>query len=81
MDKGASIALNNHTVETLSAALKTLAGQTGAQEQADPGDVTDPVVPAQLITRVVELTGGLGLLAINAEGPQLGKFESFDDAV
>ena len=49
--------------------------------QAVPGDVTDPVVPAQLITRVVELTGGLGLLAINAEGPQLGKFESFDDAV
>ena len=78
--EGANIALNSRTMDNLSAAAKTLAGQTDNQVQTVPGDVTDPAVPAQLITQTVELMGGLDLLVTNTGGPPSGKFESFDDA-
>ena len=79
-DEGASIALNSRTPDTLTSAAKTLSGQTGTQVVAVPGDVSDPAVPAQLITQTVEFLGGLDLLVTNAGGPPPGRFESFDDA-
>ena len=67
-DEGASIALNSRTPDTLTSAAKTLSGQTGTQVVAVPGDVSDPAVPAQLITQTVEFLGGLDLLVTNAGG-------------
>ena len=77
--EGANIALNSRTAESLSAAAQGLAQQTGVRVEALPGDVTDPAVPAQLITRTAELLGGLDMLVTNTGGPPSGKFETFDD--
>jgi 3-oxoacyl-[acyl-carrier protein] reductase len=47
---------------------------------AAPGDVSDPLVPEQLVAQTVAELGGLDLLVTNAGGPPPGKFETFDDA-
>jgi 3-oxoacyl-[acyl-carrier protein] reductase len=78
--EGAALALNSRDPAKLSAAAQAIAQETGAKVIAAPGDVSDPLVPEQLVAQTVAELGGLDLLVTNAGGPPPGRFETFDDA-
>src|SRR5204862_5893660 len=46
--------------------------ETGGSVLAIPADVTDPVVPAELVAAHVDRYGGLDILVANAGGPPPG---------
>jgi 3-oxoacyl-[acyl-carrier protein] reductase len=77
--EGCHIAINSRDVKKLEQAVQILAGEVDTKIIPVPGDVTDPQIPGQVITQVVETFGGLDLLVTNAGGPPPGAFESFDE--
>jgi 3-oxoacyl-[acyl-carrier protein] reductase len=79
--EGARVAINSRSQSSLELSRDAISHATGNQQiTALAGDVADPMIPAQLITRTVEALGGLDVLVTNAAGPPSGSFESFDDA-
>ena len=79
IQEGCKVVINSRTEDKLNLAAKELREETGGSVFPVPGDVTDPAIPASLISKSVELLGGLDLLVTNAGGPPPGAFESFDD--
>ncbi len=77
-EEGANVAINSRSPEKLSEAALKLR-KTGADIAVLVGDVTDPSVPAELVSNTVAAFGGLDILITNAGGPPPGKFDSLDD--
>jgi 3-oxoacyl-[acyl-carrier protein] reductase len=78
--EGALVAINSRNAENLSQAVAALIKQTGSKVIPVSGDVTDPLMPEQIISQTSQALGGLDLLVTNAGGPPPGKFETFDDS-
>ena len=78
--EGVHVAINSRNSEKLAQSAATISHLTGSQVIALPGDVTDPMIPEQLVLKAVQAFGGIDLLVTNAGGPPPGKFESFDDS-
>ena len=76
--EGVRIAINSRNADHLEAARLVLAGE-GCEVLTLAGDVTDAVVPKQLVEAVVAEFGGLDLLFTNAGGPPPAAFEAIDD--
>lgn len=79
--EGCRVAINGRNIASLESAANKLRAETGGEVVPVPGDVADPVIPAQLINSAIKALGNLDLLVTNAGGPPAGQFESFDDAV
>lgn len=78
--EGCRVTINSRDEDRVTQAAHLMSEQTGAEVYPAVGDVSDPAVPAELISQTVSQLGGLDLLVTNAGGPPPGKFESFDDA-
>lgn len=78
-NEGVQVAINSRDPDSITSAAKKLAEETGVQVLPLVGDITDPSVPAKLVSEAVEALGGLDLLVTNSGGPPAGKFEDFDD--
>jgi len=78
--EGVRLAINSRNPEKINASAQALAEETQAQVIPLAGDVSDPALPARLVTQAVAALGGLDILVTNAGGPPAGKFENFDDA-
>jgi 3-oxoacyl-[acyl-carrier protein] reductase len=78
--EGVRLAINSRSQAKINQAVETLSTETGQPVIGLAGDLSDPVVPVQLVTQAVEALGGLDILVTNAGGPPSGKFEAFDDA-
>jgi 3-oxoacyl-[acyl-carrier protein] reductase len=78
--EGCRVVINSRDEAKVSAAVKAIAGETGAQVIGLAGDVSDPDVPARLVGEAAHAFGGLDILITNAGGPPAGAFESFDEA-
>ena len=77
--EGARVALNSRSSGPLNAAAQRIHTETGSETMALSGDLTDPLVPTQLIASTVARFNGLDILIANAGGPPPGSFESFTD--
>jgi 3-oxoacyl-[acyl-carrier protein] reductase len=79
--EGSLVAVNSRNAENIRKAAKQINRETGANVLAIPGDLNDPEIPEQIISKTVEEFGGLDILIANAGGPPSGRFESLDDIV
>lgn len=77
--EGVHVAINSRDADAITSAAKKLAEETEVQVLPLAGDITDPSVPAKILSETVEALGGLDLLVTNSGGPAAGKFENFDD--
>ena len=78
--EGCRVVLNSRNHERLANAAMKISEETGVDVYPLAGDVSDPDVPAHLVSQAVDAMGGLDLLVTNAGGPPPGKFENIDDA-
>ncbi len=79
--EGCRVVINGREQIKITSAAEKLRLATGGEVFGLAGDVTDPAVPAALVSESARLLGGLDLLVTNAGGPPPGKFEAIDDAV
>jgi 3-oxoacyl-[acyl-carrier protein] reductase len=77
--EGTRVAINSRDPAGIGAAVRKLHAETATDVVPLAGDVSDPVIPAQLIQQTVDALGGLDILITNSGGPPPGKFEAFDD--
>ena len=78
--EGCRVAVNSRSEENARTAAEKIAAETGTQAIGLAGDVSNPLVPDELVARTVEAFGGLELLVTNAGGPPSGAFEAHDEA-
>jgi len=78
--EGCRVAVNSRDEGRISAAVKAIAKETGAQVIGLPGDLADPDVPERIVGEAARAFDGLDILITNAGGPPSGSFESFDEA-
>jgi len=76
--EGANLAINSRNPVHLNAAAQELE-QYGVVVRLLPGDVTDPAVPDQLVSRALSEFGGIDLLFTNAGGPPPAQFADIAD--
>jgi len=79
--EGARVVINGRNISNLETAANKLRSDTGGEVVSLAGDLTDPVIPAQLIKSVIEAFGSLDLLVTNAGGPPAGQFETIEDTI
>src|SRR3990172_1308249 len=79
--EGCQVAINARNNSSLESAANKLRVETGGVVVPLVGDVTDAVVPAQLINSATSALGSLDLLVTNAGGPPTGSFESIEDSI
>lgn len=77
--EGARVIINSRNEDSLKAAVKQLAAETGGEIRGIAGDLTDKTFPARLISQAAGFWNGLDILVTNAGGPPSGDFESFTD--
>lgn len=73
---GVSVVLASRSRERLDTAATTIVPNHGATVQVAVADVSDPDAARDLITRSVEMLGGVDILVANAGGPPPGNFAS-----
>lgn len=73
---GVSVVLASRSRERLDVAATTIVPSDGATVHVAVADVSDPDAARDLITRSVELLGGVDILVANAGGPPPGNFAS-----
>lgn len=78
--EGCQVAINSRESAKVSAAAQKLAFESGSKVIGLVGDVSDPLIPVNLVEGTVAAFGGLDLLVTNSGGPPSGKFETLDDA-
>jgi 3-oxoacyl-[acyl-carrier protein] reductase len=78
--EGCRVAINSRDEVKVSAAAKSIAGETGVQVIGLSGDVADPDVPERLVGESARVFGGIDILITNAGGTPAGAFESFNEA-
>jgi 3-oxoacyl-[acyl-carrier protein] reductase len=76
--EGAKVVICARGAESLADAESELGALT--EVLAIPADVTDPAVPAQLVSSAVERFGRLDIVVANAGGPPAGRALEVDDA-
>ncbi len=76
--EGAKVVICARGAESLADAEAELGALT--EVLAIPADVTDPAVPAQLVSSAVERFGRLDIVVANAGGPPAGRALEVDDA-
>jgi 3-oxoacyl-[acyl-carrier protein] reductase len=79
--EGCRVAINSRDEVKVSAAAKSIAGESGMQVIGLAGDVSCSDVPERLVAESVRAFDGLDILVTNAGGPPSGAFESFYEAV
>ncbi len=77
--EGCKVAINGRAEDKLEAAADRIAKEASATVFAMAGDVSDPSVPEELVSKASKALEGLDLLVTNAGGPPAGPFESFDE--
>ncbi len=77
--EGCKVVINSRSQEKARQAAGAIEKETGRPVTGIAADVTDPSVPAKLVTEAAKLLGGIELLVTNAGGPPAGAFDSFDD--
>jgi 3-oxoacyl-[acyl-carrier protein] reductase len=78
-EEGCKVAINSRSEKNIKEAGSVISKKVGRQVLALTGDVSEPSVPALLVSQAVNGLGGLDLLVTNAGGPPAGAFESFDE--
>lgn len=73
---GVSVVLASRSRERLDTAATTIVPNHGATVHVAVADVSDPDAARDLITRSVEMLGGVDILVANAGGPPPGNFAS-----
>jgi 3-oxoacyl-[acyl-carrier protein] reductase len=71
-----SVVLASRSRERLEAAIATIVPSDGATAHVAVADVSDPDAARDLVTRAVDLLGGVDILIANAGGPPPGNFAS-----
>jgi 3-oxoacyl-[acyl-carrier protein] reductase len=77
--EGAWVAINGRDPEQLLKAGNLLRKKYHENVITIPGDVSDPLVPGEMISKVITSWGGLDILITNAGGPPPGLFINHDD--
>lgn len=77
--EGVMVAINSRHKDELNEAAQRITQETRGEIIAIPGDLTDPNIPENLISQVINTWNGLDILIANAGGPPAGSFEEFDD--
>lgn len=73
---GVSVVLASRSRERLDAAAATVVPSDGATVHVAVADVSDPDATRDLVTRSIELLGGVDIVVANAGGPPPGNFAS-----
>ena len=73
---GVSVVLASRSRARLDAAAATVVPSDGATVHVAVADVSDPDATRDLVTRSIELLGGVDILVANAGGPPPGNFAS-----
>lgn len=77
--EGAWVAINGRDPEQLEKAGNLLRKDYQAKVLTISGDVSDPLVPGEMVSKVIASWGGLDILITNAGGPPSGPFVDHDD--
>ncbi len=77
---GARVCVVARNLEALKATADEITAETGAEVWAVPADVSDPAIPAQIVSSVVATWGRLDILINNAGGPPPGSFLDHSEA-
>ena len=77
--EGASVSIASRAAQSIEAAAKNIAGETGSPSLATAIDVRSAESLAAWHARTIEKFGGVDLLFVNAGGPPAGTALSFDD--
>lgn len=78
--EGASVSIASRSAQSIEAAAKSIAAETGSPSVGTAIDVRSAESLAAWHKQTVEKFGGLDLLFVNAGGPPAGTALSFDDA-
>ncbi len=71
---GVSVVLASRSRERLDAAASTITATNGARVHVAVADVSDPEAATALVSRSVDLLGGIDIVIANAGGPPPGNF-------
>jgi 3-oxoacyl-[acyl-carrier protein] reductase len=78
--EGARVMVSSRGAEQLARTAAEIAGETGAQVESCPADVSDAADLDRLLRETRERLGGVDVLVNNAGGPRPGGFDALDDA-
>jgi 3-oxoacyl-[acyl-carrier protein] reductase len=77
--EGARVMVSSRGAEQLARTAAEIAGETGAQVESCPADVSDAADLDRLLRETRERLGGVDVLVNNAGGPPPGGFDALDD--